>query len=51
MEWLHQIAPHHFTRVMLNRIKGRETLVAYLYLLTGLTEGDKLPASLGHTWF
>lgn len=47
MEWLKEIAPGYFTVVFLRRIcTERETLYAYLYLLTGIQPGDKLPSSL-----
>ena len=47
-DWLQAIDDTFFTLVFLNNFsRDRPTIQGYLYLLTGVTESDRLPSTLG----
>ena len=43
--WLKGIHPSKFTEFLYNRITKNQTL-AYIYLMTGVTKGEKIPSQL-----
>lgn len=50
-EWLREIAPGFFTHIHIRRLQAdKQLLLSYIYLLTGVAEGERLPELLDRVY-